>query len=97
MAAGQVGALPNRFAGFGVEAGGTVTAEVYVNAAGFNSGTGCGVTVDVVAQRFRFVAMKNVFIEQNVPGLSVEADRVKIVAILGGGGDPDLAVEDDRG
>src|SRR6266852_7921095 len=71
MAATQIVPFPKDFGGRGVEAGGAIAAEVDIYAARLDRGRGRGVTIDVVAQRLRRIAMEYLFVETNFSGFGV--------------------------
>ena len=97
MAAGEVGAAPEFLEGGGVEAGGAVAAEVEVDAAGFEEAGAGGVGVEGVAEGFGVFAGEEFDLVEDFAGGALEAVGPEFAAVFGGGGEPDLVVEDEGG
>src|ERR1043166_799305 len=93
MTAWQVASFPKHFACFSIEAGGAKAAEVNIDPARRNDRRRSGVTVhgSAVAERFGIVAVKDLLVKANLAGFGIDTDGEKVVAILGGSGQPDLA------
>src|ERR1700722_956506 len=98
MPARQGIALPKNFERASIQASGAVTAEVDIDSARFQHRRrgGVAIKVDGRAERFRFVAMKDLLIKQNLARFLVHTDCKKVVAVDCGRGQPDLPVENDR-
>ena len=98
MAAGQVVPFPEHLAGGGVQTRRAKAAEVDIDPARLDHRRRRGVTIHrgAVAERLRVVAVKHLFVEANLAGLGIHADGEEVMAILGRGGQPDLAAHHHR-
>src|SRR5690242_15913373 len=92
----QVVALPEHFAGRGIDACRTVAAEVGVEATGLYCRGGRGVAIHVVPERLRRIAVEEFLVVDDLAGGRVDAHVRKVVTIFRGGCEPDFSVQDDR-
>lgn len=95
MSAWQIVTRPQYFAIRCIEACRTVTAKVDVHAARFNGRRWRRVAIHGIAQRLRIRAVEQPFVVNYCTGLRIDANDKELVTVLGGGGKPDLAVEND--
>lgn len=95
MAAGQVIAQPKDLLRGGVQAGGPIAAEMDIDAAMFNDRGRGGVGIDIIAQRFRGLAVEDLLVAESFSGGGIDADDKEVMAIGSGGGEPDLAIHYD--
>jgi hypothetical protein len=94
---GEVAAFPDFFAGFAIEGGGAVAAEVEVDVIGIDGGGAGAVAIDVVAERFGIGVFEEEEVVEFLAGGFVEADGEHFFTIGSGIGDPDLLAHDDGG
>jgi hypothetical protein len=84
MTAPEIVSLPQNVSCLSIQTRRSVTAEMDINPAWLDYGGGGGVSIYVIAQGFRIVAMKELFVESNLAGLSFDANCKEIVPVQSG-------------
>src|SRR6267154_4459593 len=98
MAAAEILALPEDFTSGCIQAGSAEAAEVDIYPPRLEHRRRCCVAIHrgAVAERFRIITVKHLFVEANLAGFGVETDGKKVMAIQRRGSQPDLAAHHYR-
>lgn len=94
MVANEVASFPEEFAGLGIEAGCARGTEGNVDAAILDDGCGRAVGVELVG-KLGIGNFEEFDVVNDLPGFGIDADRGKLLAILGGSSHPDLAIKNN--
>jgi len=95
VATGQIIPLPQHIARRCIQASRAVASEVYVHTAVFNRRRWRSITVRVIAQRLRRIAMKELDVVQDLARRFINAHDKKIMSVFRGRSHPNLAAQDD--
>ncbi len=97
VAAGKVAALPDDGGGLRVESGGAVASKVDIDRVVFQHAAWRSIGVDFVPQAFGCGVFEDELMVKNASRAGVDGVHELPLAVGRGGGEPQLAVADDRG